>query len=58
VAASNALLDRGYGKAVQRQEHTGADGGPIQQQVVADGRVSIDAFLAEFKAGQAAETKH
>lgn len=29
VSASNVLLDRGWGKAAQAHEHTGADGGPI-----------------------------
>lgn len=29
VAAAQALLDRGWGKAVQPQEHSGPNGGPI-----------------------------
>jgi hypothetical protein len=29
VNAAQALLDRGWGKAKQEVEHTGADGGPI-----------------------------
>ena len=32
VAAASALLDRGYGRTRQALEHTGADGGPIQQK--------------------------
>ncbi len=48
VAAAQALLDRGYGKAIQRQEHTGADGGPIQTQQIADDRLPVVDFLAEF----------
>lgn len=48
VAAAQALLDRGYGRAIQRQEHTGADGGPIQTQQIADDRLPVDSFLAEF----------
>ena len=48
VAAAQILLDRGYGRAIQRQEHTGADGGPIQTQQIADDRVPVDSFLAEF----------
>lgn len=30
IAAAEALLDRGYGKASQKLEHTGDEGGPIQ----------------------------
>lgn len=48
VAAAQALLDRGYGRAIQRQEHTGADGGPIQTQQIADDRLPVVDFLAEF----------
>ena len=29
VAASNAILDRGYGKPKQALEHSGAEGGPV-----------------------------
>lgn len=29
VSASNAILDRGYGKAPQSMELTGKDGGPV-----------------------------
>jgi hypothetical protein len=37
VAAAQALLDRGYGKAKQTHEHTGAGGeGPIVVKVVYD----------------------
>ena len=32
VAAANSLLDRGYGKPVAPQVHTGVDDGPIQVQ--------------------------
>ena len=53
VAAAQALLDRGYGRAIQRQEHTGADGGPIQTQQIADDRLPVDSFLAEFAATKA-----
>ena len=48
VAAALAIMDRGYGKAIQRQEHTGADGGPIQTQQIADDRLPVVDFLAEF----------
>lgn len=33
VMAANALLDRGWGKARQALEHSGADGGAIQQSI-------------------------
>jgi hypothetical protein len=33
VSASNSLLDRGIGKAVQAVHHSGEDGGPIQVAV-------------------------
>jgi hypothetical protein len=36
VAAANALLDRGYGKASQLVEHTGKDGKPIQTEDVTE----------------------
>jgi hypothetical protein len=59
VAAALAIMDRGYGKAVQRQEHTGADGGPIQTQQVADERPGIDALMAGAVAKVSdATTKH
>jgi len=31
VSAANAILDRAYGKPPQALEHTGPNGGPIQQ---------------------------
>ena len=34
VAASNALLDRGYGKPVQANELTGANGGAVAYEFV------------------------
>lgn len=34
VSAAIALLERGHGKAVQRAEITGADGGPIKTEDV------------------------
>jgi hypothetical protein len=33
VAAAEALLDRGWGKAVQQLEHTGAEGAPLSLTV-------------------------
>lgn len=30
IAAANALLDRGWGKAKETTEHTGEEGGPIK----------------------------
>lgn len=48
------------GRPTERHEHTGADGGPIQtQEVPADTRPSIDAFMAEWrKEQQAGEVRH
>ena len=40
-----------------RAEHTGANGGPIQTQVVEDARPALGEFLAEF-ATKAEETRH
>ena len=47
VAASNSLLDRGYGKPSQAIEHTGKDGGPIQTQQVSP-LDEIEARLAKL----------
>lgn len=33
VSASNALLDRGYGRPAQSVEHTGKDGGAINANI-------------------------
>ena len=58
VRAAEVLIAYGYGRPVQRQEHTGKDGGPIQTQTVEDSRPGIETFLAEFNAGESNETKH
>lgn len=60
VAAAQALLDRGYGRAPQRTELTGADGGPIQTQQVEDLRAPIDELIAGAlaKAQEQKETRH
>jgi hypothetical protein len=42
VSASNSLLDRGYGKPPQSLEHSGPDGGPIQQQITSIQRDIVD----------------
>lgn len=34
VQAQTAILDRAYGKAKQAIEHSGPDGGPIQQKTI------------------------
>lgn len=34
LKAAEMLLDRAYGKAKQAIEHTGKDGGPIQQKTI------------------------
>ena len=57
-AAAQALLDRGYGRAIQRQEHTGADGGPIQTQQIADDRLPVTDFLAEFASAKDRQAQH
>lgn len=33
VSAANALLDRGYGKPKQQNEHSGPDGAPIPHAI-------------------------
>lgn len=55
-AAAQILLDRGFGKAIQRQELTGADGGPIQTEQIEDNRVPLGEIVARARA--ATETKH
>jgi hypothetical protein len=56
--AAKELIDRGFGKSVQRNEHTGADGGPIQTQTVEDQRPPIETFLGEFTKEKSGDTKH
>jgi len=34
LEANRLLMDRGWGKPVQRQEHSGKDGSPIVVQIV------------------------
>ena len=60
VRAAEVLAAYGYGKPLQRQEHTGANGGPIQTQVVEDLRMPLDTFMLEFATQQKrdASTKH
>ena len=55
VAAAQALLDRGYGKPLQKQELSGPDGAPIQVQQVPDDRPVLDGFLVEFSETKAIE---
>ena len=55
LAAAMALWDRGYGKAIQRQELSGPDGAPIQVQQVPDDRPVLDGFLVEFTEQKAVE---
>ena len=54
--AVTALLDRGYGRAIQRQELSGPDGAPIQVQQVPDDRPVLDGFLVEFTEQKAVES--
>ena|SRR5271157_6310667 len=51
VAASNSLLDRGYGKPPQGLEHTGKDGGPIETLDVTDAHRAraMAAFFAKLR---------
>lgn len=62
VAAAQALLDRGWGRPVQPNEITGANGGPIEQSVkttaVEDTRPPIESFLAEFQQKRDTDAKH
>lgn len=57
VAAAQALLDRGYGKPTQKQEVTGAEGGPIQTEAhsTVETRPPIGEFMAAFLARRKAE---
>ena len=43
VSAAVAILDRAYGKPTQAIEHTGKDGGPVQQQI-AQANMTSDEF--------------
>jgi len=56
VTAAQALMDRGYGRAIQRQELSGPDGAPIQVQQVPDDRPVLDGFLVEFTEQKAVES--
>lgn len=56
VAAASVILDRGYGKAPQRIEATGADGGPIQTQTV-DERAPLETLILAAHAA-IEETRH
>lgn len=60
VAAAQVLLAYAHGKPIQRNEHTGADGGPIQTQQVEDPRAPIDELIAGAlaKAQEQKETRH
>jgi hypothetical protein len=40
VSAANAILDRGYGKPTQLNEHTGKDGGPIQTEDLTENEIA------------------
>jgi hypothetical protein len=56
-AATQVLLDRGHGKALQKQEVTGANGGPIQTQQVEDFRAPLADVLTRAKTTDP-ETRH
>lgn len=49
VAASNIILERGYGKPVQSVEHTGADGSSLEVKHVFDQMVNTMNQLASNK---------
>lgn len=36
IAAAKELMDRGFGKSVQRAEHSGPEGGPIEHEHTLD----------------------
>lgn len=56
VAAVKEILDRGYGKAKQPLEHTGADGAPIEMRQTLDVSSLPTEILEEImKAKDAAE---
>jgi hypothetical protein len=55
VQAAQVLLDRGFGRPLQRQELSGPDGAPIQVQQVPDDRPVLDGFLVEFTEQKAVE---
>lgn len=46
VAASQALLDRGWGKPAQAVEVTGADGGPLQHRDMSVAPLAVLEWLA------------
>jgi len=56
--ACEVLLDRAFGKALQKQELTGANGGPIQTQQVDDTRPSLMDVLARAKGDAPKDTRH
>ena len=57
VAAAQVLLAYAHGKPIQRQEHTGAEGGPIQTEAhnTVETRPPIGEFMAAFLARRKAE---
>lgn len=52
VAAVKEILDRGYGKARQPLEHTGAEGGPIETQSTLNVSSLSTEVLAEIMAAK------
>lgn len=57
--AIELTLAYAWGKPTQRNEHTGADGGPIQTQQVEDTRAPIDELIAGALAKvEQKETRH
>lgn len=58
VAAAQVILAYAHGKPIQRNEHTGADGGPIQTQTVEDTRPPLDDLVANALAAIEQETRH
>ena len=53
VAASTAILDRGWGKPTQAVELTGANGGPVETRDMSDAPTSVLEWLAAKKRGEA-----
>lgn len=50
VQAAEAILNRAWGKPTERQEITGANGGPVQQESVVRPQMTVDEYLKFVRA--------